>query len=353
MNVPGACIRIGNRTVGPGHPTFIIAEMSANHLQDERRAIEIIHAIKGAGADAVKIQTYTADTMTIRCERSEFQIGKGTIWEGKSLYDLYEEASTPWSWQSRLKSEADSLGLMFFSTPFDETAVDFLETLDVPAYKIASFEIADLSLIRKAAQTKKPLIVSTGMSAFQEIQEALDTARDAGAAGVALLKCTSAYPAPPSEMNLSTITDLARKTGVPVGLSDHTLGIEAPIAAVALGACIIEKHFTISRKEPGPDSAFSLEASEFKAMVDAVRVTEQALGRVFYGATQAEEASRVFRRSLFVVANMKAGEPFNEKNIRAIRPGNGLPPKHLSEIVGKKATRPIERGTPLSWALVE
>jgi pseudaminic acid synthase len=345
-------VEISGRRIGPGHPVYIVAEMSANHNQNFDLAVEIIEAAKETGADAIKLQTYTPDTLTIDCDNEYFRIGAGTIWEGRNLYDLYSEAYTPWEWQPRLKEIADDLELDLFSTPFDSTAVDFLEEMDVPAYKIASFEVVDLPLIRRAAQTGKPIIMSTGMATLAEIDEAVRVAREAGAAQIALLKCTSAYPAPLEEMNLRTIPHLAEGFGMPVGLSDHTLGIAVPVAAVALGACIVEKHFTLSRDVPGPDSAFSLEPHEFKAMVDAVRVAEKALGEVRYEVTEHEAASRVFRRSLFVVQDVKAGEVFTAENVRSIRPGNGLHTRYWREVIGRCATQDIQRGMPLTWDMV-
>jgi N-acetylneuraminate synthase len=345
-------IEINDRRIGPGYPTYIVAEMSANHNQRFEKAVEIVKAAKEAGADAVKLQTYTPDTMTIDCDKEHFHIGEGTIWEGRNLYDLYEEAYTPWDWQPRLKDIANDLGLDLFSTPFDKTAVDFLEGMDVPVYKIASFENVDLPLLRKMAQTGKPIIMSTGMATLAEIDEAVRTVREVGGEQLALLKCTSAYPAPPEEMNLRTIPHLAEAFGVPTGLSDHTLGIAAPVAAVALGACIVEKHFTLSRDEPGPDSAFSLEPQEFKAMVEAVRTAEKALGQVHYAVGEREASSRVFRRSLFIVEDMEDGEVFTSKNVRSIRPGYGLHTRHLDDVIGRCATQSIERGTPLTWELV-
>jgi len=345
-------IKIGQQTIGTGHPVYVIAEVSANHHQDFDQAVKIVCAAKDAGADAVKLQTYTADTMTIASSSGEFRV-QGTMWDGRNLYDLYREAYTPWEWQPRLKRAANDLGLDLFSTPFDATAVDFLEEMDVPAYKLASFELVDLPLIEKMARTGKPMIMSTGMSTADEIEESVQTARLAGAGEIALLKCTSAYPAPPDEMNLRTIPELARRFGVPVGLSDHTLGTAVPVAAVALGACIIEKHLTLSRLEPGPDSAFSLEPHEFKAMVDAVRVAEKALGEVHFGFSAREANSRVFRRSLFVVQDVKRGELFTAQNIRSIRPAHGLHTRHLPEVLGRHAACDIERGTPLRWDLVK
>ena len=345
-------INIGQRTIAPGHPAYVIAEVSANHGQKFDQAVAIVRAAKNAGADAIKLQTYTADTMTIACNRPEFLI-KGTLWQGRNLHDLYQEAHTPWEWQTRLQELAREIGIDLFSTPFDATAVDFLESMNVPAYKLASFELVDIPLIRKMAKTGKPLIMSTGMATVDEIDEAVRSARDAGATQIALLKCTSAYPAPPEEMNLRTIPELSQRFGVPAGLSDHTLGTAVPVAAVALGACIIEKHITLSRSDPGPDSAFSLEPEEFKATVDAIRIAEKALGTVHFGFSPTEESSRVFRRSLFVVADVKRGEAFTSENVRAIRPGHGLHTRYLAEILGQTAACDIERGTPLSWELVD
>jgi N-acetylneuraminate synthase len=342
-------ITIRGREIGPGKPVYIIAEMSANHNHNFDQAVQIMQAAKDAGADAIKLQTYTPDTLTIDCDAPYFQVGTGTIWAGRTLYDLYGEAYTPWDWQPELKQMAEDLGMDLFSTPFDSSAVDFLEDMQVPAHKIASFEIVDLPLIRKVASTGKPLIMSTGMASLAEIDEAVRTAREAGATQLALLKCTSAYPSPPDEMNLRTIPHLASAFDVPAGLSDHTMGTAVPVAAVTLGACIIEKHFTISRSIPGPDSAFSLEPPEFKAMVEAVRTVEAALGSISYGTGAHEEPSRVFRRSLFVVEDVRAGEAFTPRNVRSIRPGYGLPPRYLESIVGRRAACAIARGTPLEW----
>jgi pseudaminic acid synthase len=275
-------ISVGNRTIGPGSPIYIIAEMSANHNQDFNQAVQLIKAAKEAGADAIKLQTYTPDTITIDCDNEFFRIRKGTIWEGKNLYELYKEAYTPWEWQPKLKEIANDLGMDLFSSPFDKSAVDFLEKMDVPVYKIASFELVDIPLIQYVAKTGKPMIMSTGMATVAEINEATNAARETGCKEIALLKCTSAYPADPAEMNLRTIPHMVDAFVVPVGLSDHTLGIVVPVAAVALGACIIEKHFTLSRSIPGPDTSFSLEPQEFKAMVEAIHVAEQALGRADY-----------------------------------------------------------------------
>ncbi len=344
--------QIGRHMIGPDHPVYMVAELSANHNQDFDQAVRLIHAAKEAGADAVKLQTYTADTITTRSHRAEFRIGGGTLWDGRNLHDLYGEAYTPWEWQPKLKNVAEELGLDLFSSPFDSTAVDFLEKMDVPAHKLASFELVDIGLIQKMARTGKPLIISTGMGSVDEIDEALQAARSAGATQIALLKCTSAYPSMPEEMNLRTIPELAQRFEVPVGLSDHTMGIEIPVAAVTLGACIIEKHFTLSRTQKGPDSDFSLEPAEFKAMVHAVRVTERALGKVHFGVSPRETNSLTFRRSLFVVENVKRGEIFSAKNVRSIRPAHGLHTRYLPEILGKHAAEDIEAGTPLSWDLV-
>jgi N-acetylneuraminate synthase len=341
-------IEIASRKIGPGHPTFIIAEMSANHHQDLDEAIRIIRAAKECGADAVKLQHYTPDTLTIDSDREHFKI-KGTIWEGETLYGLYKKAYMPWEWTPRLKEVAEDVGIILFSTPFAKTAVDFLEEMEVPAYKVASFEVVDISLIEYIAQKGKPVIMSTGMATIEEIREAVEAARGAGAKDIALLKCTSAYPAPPEEMNLRTIPHLAETFNVVSGLSDHTMGIGVSIASVALGACVIEKHFTLSRKVEGPDSSFSLEPDELRAMVEAVRTTEKALGSVSFGLTDKEKENKVFRRSLFVVRDMKAGETFTKENVRSIRPGYGLPPKHLKGILGKKAGQDIKKGTPLGW----
>jgi pseudaminic acid synthase len=341
--------QIKGHVIGITQPVYIVAELSANHNQDFDQAVQLVHAAKDAGADAVKLQTYTPDTITLDCDSEFFRIGKGTIWEGRNLYDLYGGAYTPWEWQPKLKAIADELGISLFSAAFDPTAVDFLEAMDVPMHKVASPEIVDLGLVEKMARTGKPLIISTGMTTLAEIDEAVQTARWAGATQIILLKCTSAYPALPEDMNLCTIPHLAEAFDTPVGLSDHSLGIAVPVAAVALGACMIEKHFTLSRAVPGPDSAFSLEPHEFKAMAEAIRVAEKAVGQVSYAVTERETASRVFRRSLFVVQDVKAGELFSEENVRSIRPGHGLHTRYLSQVLGRRASQTIERGTPLGW----
>jgi len=344
--------RINSRVIGPGQPTYVIAELSANHNQDFDRAVRIVRAAKEAGADAVKLQTYTPDTITIRSDRECFRIRGGTLWDGRSLYDLYADAYTPWDWQPKLKEVADELGLDLFSSAFDPSAVDFLEGMNVPVHKIASPELVDIPLVEKMARTRKPLLLSTGMATIEEITEAVDAARAAGAEHIGLLRCTSAYPAAPEEMNLRSIPDLAVRFGVPIGLSDHTPGHAVAIAAVALGASIIEKHLTLARSDGGPDANFSLEPGEFRALVDAIRAAEKSLGEAQYGPTAHEVATRAFRRSLFVVREVKKGERFTTENVRSIRPADGLHPRYLSQILGQQARCDIARGTPLSWELV-
>jgi pseudaminic acid synthase len=345
-------ITIAGRRVGPGFPAYVVAEISANHNQSFDQAVSIVRAAKDAGADAVKLQTYTADTITLRSDQECFRIKGGTLWDGRTLHDLYQEAFTPWEWQPKLKKIADEIGMHLFSSAFDDSAVDFLEEMKVPAHKVASFELVDIGLIRKMARTGKPLIMSTGMASEEEISEAVEAARGAGATQIALLKCTSAYPAPAEEANLRTIPELARRFGCPVGLSDHTMGVAVPVVAVALGACIIEKHICLRRSDGGPDGAFSLEPQEFKAMVEAVHTAEKALGVVEFGCGPREANSLKFRRSLFVVENIKRGEVFTRENVRSIRPADGLHPRHLIQVLGKRAVCDVERGTPLSWALV-
>jgi pseudaminic acid synthase len=342
---------IADRKVGSGQPTYVIAEISANHLGDFDRAIELVKAAQRAGADAVKLQTYTADTMTINADQEWFRI-KETIWEGRGLYELYEEAHTPWDWQPKLKEVADTEGIHLFSSPFDRTAVDFLESMDVPAYKVASFELVDLPLIRLMAETGKPLIISTGMGTLEEIDRAVRTAREAGNDQIALLRTNSAYPASPGEMDLRTIPHMAEMWGIPVGVSDHTLGVGVPVAAVTLGASLIEKHLTLARSEGGPDAAFSAEPDEFAQMVEAVRQVEEALGGVRYGPSERERDSLGLRRSLFIVENVKKGELFNDQNVRSIRPAMGLPPDLLEVVIGRRAARDLVKGTPLSWDVI-
>ncbi len=331
---------------------FIIAELSANHKQDIELAKDTIYAMKESGADAVKLQTYTPDTITINCSNEYFQIKQGTLWDGRTLYELYKEAYTPWEWHYGLKELAEKLGLVFFSTPFDKTAVDFLEKLDVPIYKIASFEITDIPLIEYAAKKGKPMIISTGIATLTDIEEAVNACKRVKNDNIALLKCTSAYPAPLEDANLKTIPNLAETFNCIAGLSDHTLGIASPVAAVALGAKIIEKHFILSKDIDTPDRAFSLTPNEFKQMVKAVRDVEKALGSVSYELTEKMKKGREFSRSLFVVKDIKNGESFTEVNIKSIRPGFGMHPKYLKDILGKKAKKDIKKGTPLNWDLI-
>ncbi|MBC8433691.1 MAG: pseudaminic acid synthase [Desulfobacterales bacterium] len=345
-------IEINGRRIGAGHPIYIIAEMSANHGQDFERAVKILEAAKEAGADAVKLQTFTPDTHTLKSDLEYFRIDGGTPWDQRTLYDLYTEAYMPWEWQPKLMKVAQELGLDLFSTAVDPSGVDFLERMGVAIHKTASFEIVDLALIEKMARTGKPLVLSTGMATLAEIEEAVGTARDAGATQIALLKCTSAYPAPPEEMNLRTLPHLSETFGVPVGLSDHTLGIAVPIAGIALGVSIIEKHFTVSRAMRSPDSSFSLEPHELKAMVDAVRTAEKALGTVHYGVSNRESRNRVFRRSLFVVEDVKTGDLLTSANVRSIRPGYGLLPRYLKQVLGRHAVCDTKKGTPLSWDII-
>jgi pseudaminic acid synthase len=344
---------IAGRPIGPGQPVYIIAELSANHRQHEDVAVQLVHAAHEAGADAVKLQTYTPDTITIASDAPSFRAGSGSLWEGTTLHDLYQEAYMPWEWQPGLKTLAETLGMDCFSSPFDPTAVDFLMAMDVPAFKVASFELVDLPLIRRMAETGRPLIISTGMATEAEIDEAVEAAREANANGIALLKCTSAYPSPPEAVNLRAIPAMAERWGVPVGLSDHTLGETVAVGAVALGACIVEKHMTLSRDDSSPDSAFSLDKDGFRAMVDAIRVAELALGQPVVGPTEQERESRRFRRSLFVVEDIAGGEPFTATNVRSIRPADGLHTRHYEAILGRRAAQAIERGTPLAWDLVE
>ncbi len=345
-------VNIAGKKICEGQLVYIIAEISANHNQSYDEAVKLIHAAKDSGADAVKLQTYTPDTITIDCDSDLFRIGKGTLWMGRNLYDLYSEAYTPWDWHAGLFEEARKLKMDIFSTAFDPTAVDFLEELSVPVHKIASFEIVDIPLIEKMAATGKPLIISTGMASLGEIEEAVQAARGAGAEQIVLLKCTSAYPASAEEMNLRTIPHMAQAFDVPVGLSDHTLGIAVPVAAVSLGACIVEKHFTISRSKSGPDSVFSLEPQEFSDMVKAIRISEKALGNVHYGISEKEDESRAFRRSLFVVKDIKKGDLITAENVKSIRPGYGLHPRYLQDIIGRSTVCDIKKGSPLQWCML-
>jgi N-acetylneuraminate synthase len=346
-------IKIADRAIGRDHSPFIIAEMSGNHNQSLQRALEIVEAAAISGAHALKIQTYTPDTMTLDLDEREFHIDDpNSLWAGTSLYKLYGEAHTPWEWHQPIFERARELGIIAFSTPFDDTAVDFLETLDVPCYKIASFENTDLPLIRKVAATGKPLIISTGMATVAELDDTVRAAREAGCKDLILLKCTSTYPASPENTNLLTIAHLRELFGCEVGLSDHTMGIGVSVASVALGATVIEKHFTLNRADGGVDSTFSMEPSELAQLVIESQRAWQALGKVNYGATAAEQKSIQFRRSLYVVKDIKAGEILTHSNVRGIRPGLGLPPKFLEHLLGRTVNRDIPRGTALTWEYV-
>jgi len=331
---------------------YIIAELSANHNGILQNALDSIKAAKEIGADAIKLQTFTADTLTIDCNKDDFIVKGGTLWDGKSLYELYKWASTPWEWHKKLFGYAREIGIDIFSTPLDKSAVDFLEQFNPPVYKIASFEITDYELVRYVASKGKPVIISTGIATIQEIQDVVDICRDEGNNEIILLKCTSAYPAPLEEANLKTIPNLAETFGVISGFSDHTLGISAPIAAVSLGAKVIEKHFILDKSIGGPDADFSLDKNEFKEMVTAIRNTEKLLGKVDYTMTDKKKQSRRFARSLYVVEDIKKGELFTEENVRSIRPGYGLHPKFYNEVLGKTAKCDIERGTPLNWSVI-
>jgi len=344
---------IDGRPVGDGHPVYIIAEVSANHGGRLETAREMIRAARDAGADAVKLQTYTADTLTLDSDEEPFVIRQGTIWDGRTLHDLYREAATPWEWQPELKRWADELGITLFSTPFDPSAVDFLADMHVGAYKIASFEVTDVPLIEYAAARGRPMIISTGVAEEEDIREALRACERAGNRQVALLKCTSSYPAPLDEMNLRMIPDLAQRFDVVVGLSDHTLGQEAPVVAAALGAAIIEKHFILDRSAGGPDAAFSLEVDEFAGMVEAVRRAERLLGVVDYSLSERAGKARELSRSLFVAEDVAAGEELTPGNVRSVRPGFGLAPKHLPEVLGRRAARDLRAGAPLGWEDIE
>jgi pseudaminic acid synthase len=348
-----ASIEIAGRVLGFGRPVYVIAEVSANHGQRYEAAEHLVRAAAAAGADAVKLQTYTPDTITIDSDAPAFRAGSGSLWQGTTLYRLYETAYTPWEWQPQLKELAESLGLDCFSSPFDPTAVDFLVEMGVPALKVASFELVDLPLIRYMAATGLPLVMSTGMATEAEIDEAVQAARAAGAAQIALLKCSSAYPSPPEAMQLRAIPAMAARWGVPVGLSDHTTGETVAAAAVALGACIVEKHITTSRDDPTPDAAFSLDPGEFEAMVKAIRTVEAAMGDGHIGPAPDEEESRRFRRSLFAVEDIPAGQPLTARNVRSIRPANGLHTRHYDQVIGRRARTAIPRGTPLSWELLD
>jgi len=345
-------ISIAGRTIGRGHPPYVIAEMSGNHNGDIERAFALIDAARAAGADAVKLQTYTADTMTIDHHGPGFDI-HGGLWGGRSLYELYQEATTPWEWHSALFEHARRKGIAIFSTPFDPTAVEFLDRLAAPAFKIASFELVDLPLIELCARTGKPLIMSTGMANETEITEALETAQGAGNDQIVLLHCVSGYPTPIADSNIARITRLAERFDVAIGLSDHTPGVTVPIAATALGACVIEKHFTLRRADGGPDAAFSLEPEELRQLVEGVRGAWEALGDGAEKVEPSEAVSLQYRRSLYVVADIPAGGEITPDNVRSIRPGFGLAPKEAKRILGARAARPLKRGTPLDWSMIE
>lgn len=346
-------ISINDRIIGLGHRPFIIAEMSGNHNQSLKRALKITEAAAKAGVQAMKLQTYTADTMTLDVKEGEFFIDdENSLWKGKSLYELYQEAYTPREWHEPIMQRANELGMLCFSTPFDETAVDFLEGLNVPAYKIASFEITHLPLIKKVASTGKPMIISTGMASVSEIDETVQTIRDAGCEQFVLLKCTSTYPATPENSNVLTIPHMRELFGCEVGLSDHTMGVGAAVAAVAHGATVIEKHFTLCRADGGVDSGFSLEPDEMKQLVIETERAWQALGNVTYGPTEVEKGSRVFRRSLYIAEDMKKGDVLTEKNLRIVRPGRGLPPKYYDVILGRKVNQNVKKGTAVEWNII-
>lgn len=343
-------ININSRPIGQGHPPYIVAEMSANHLKTYETAAKILEVAKACGADAVKLQTYTPDTLTIRCSARDFLI-TNSPWQGKQLYDLYEEAYMPWEWQPRLKERADRIGLDLFSTPFDSTAVEFLEKMAVPAHKIASFELTDLGLLKKVGATGKPVILSTGLASLREIEEAVNTLKASGCNQLALLKCTSAYPADEKQARLKTIPYLSQIFKVPAGLSDHTTGSAVAVAAVAVGANIIEKHFTLD-KNRGPDASFSMTPDAFKKMVRDIRKAYQALGEVDFSLSEQEKHSLIFRRSLYIVEDVPAGAPLTSDNVRSIRPGYGLAPRHLDQVLGRKVRSHLKKGTPLSWDLL-
>lgn len=344
-------MKIGDRIIGDNAPVFVVAEVSANHGHDFDKAVKMIKSAKECGADAVKFQAYTPETMTINVDNKYFRV-EHPQWGGQTLHELYKKAYTPWKWFPKLKQTADDLGILFFATAFDKTSVDFLEDLNVQVHKIASFELVDLPLIEYVAKPKKPLILSTGMASMDEIQEAVNTAQQAGAKEIILLKCVSSYPARPEDMNLRTIRHMRELFKCPVGFSDHSLGIGASICAAALGTCMVEKHFTLSRKTETPDSFFSIEPDELKELVDNIRIAEKALGEVHYGLTDEEKSSKTFRRSLFVVKDVKTGEKVTDENVRSIRPGYGLAPGRLKDVLGKAVKKDIKKGTPLSRDMV-
>ncbi len=341
-------IEIAGRAIGAGHSPYVIAEMSANHNGQLDKALALIEAAKAAGADAVKLQTYTPDTITLPYDSEDFRI-RGGLWDGRTLYDLYQEAHMPWDWHAPLFEHARKLGITLFSSPFDTTAIDLLEDLGAPAYKIASFEAVDLPLIRYAARTGKPLIISTGMADAEEIAEAIAAAREGGCTALAVLHCVSGYPAPAEDYNLRTLPDMAERFGVAVGLSDHTLDNTTAIASVALGACIIEKHFTLDRRGGGPDDSFSLEPPELAALCVGVRTAWSALGHIDYGRKSSEQGNAQFRRSLYFVRDLAAGAPITEADVRSVRPGYGLAPKHLPQVLGQRVAAAVKAGTPVAW----
>lgn len=345
-------IKIGDKRIGPDSPAFIVAEMSGNHNMDFDRAVEILKAARDAGADAVKIQTYTADTITLDCDAPCFQITQGTLWDGITLHRLYQTAYTPWEWQPRLKEIAEEMGLVLFSSPFDFSSVDFLEEMDVPAYKIASFEITDIPLIRKVARLGKPVILATGIARLADIELAVQTCREEGNHQVILLKCCSAYPTPYEDVNLRTIPHMAEAFDCLTGLSDHTMGTAVATGAVALGARMVEKHMTLRRSDGGPDAAFSMEPQEFREMVDNIRILEKALGKVSYDLSDKQVREREHSRSLFVARDMKAGEVFTPENLRSVRPADGLHTRYYEQLLGRRITRDAGLGTPMSWDLV-
>ena len=340
-------MRIADHTIDDASPVFIVAEMSANHLQDYNRAVRIVHAAAEAGADAIKLQTYRADTITLDSDKPYFKIGGGTLWDDKNYYQLYEEAYTPWEWHEGLMLEAEKAGLLCFSSPFDATAVQLMEDLNMPAFKIASYEITDIPLIRLCASKHKPVIIATGVATPEDIEEALAACRAEGNEDIMLLKCVSAYPTPYEEVNLRMMLDLRERFGVPVGLSDHTFGGTVAVMAVTLGARMVEKHLTLARADGGPDGAFSMEPAEFRQMVDEIRIAEKALGQKTYALTEKQQLEHTRARSLFVAEDIREGEALTEENIRSVRPGNGLAPKRLPDNLGKKATRNLESGEPL------
>jgi len=338
----------GERKIGPGNPAFIIAEMSGNHNKDKEKAFQIVDAAVDAGVDAIKLQTYTPDTLTIDCDNDYFKVKVNDSWKGKTLYELYKESYTPWEWQSQLKAYGESKGILVFSTPFDESSVLFLETLNVVLYKVASFEIIDLELLKAIGKTKKPVIISRGLGTKDDISLAIETLKSSGCPQVAVLHCVSSYPADLNQMNLATIPDIAKHFNVVTGLSDHSMGITATLAAVALGANIIEKHFTLRREDGGPDASFSLEPEEMKKLVTTVREVEKSIGKPSYEVGKKELENKVFKRSIFAIEDIKVGEKLTRNNIRVIRPGYGLEPKELQNVLGKKVRKGVKRGTPIS-----